>query len=102
MTLSHMPSTGPEANVQYVSGQGNKQMSKHAHCLTSETVVEELSANSRDGLTMSEANSRQEDYGRNELDDGPGVQPLKILLRQIANAMMLVKPTASCIPGERW
>ena len=25
------------------------------------------------------------------LDDGPGVQPFKILLRQVANAMMLVR-----------
>ena len=90
-----------KASVQHVSGQGNKQMSMPAHCLTGETVVQELSANSRDGLTAAEAKSRLEEYGRNELDDGPGVQPFKILLRQVANAMMLVKPTIARILVER-
>ena len=32
-------------------------------------------------------------HGRNELDDGPGIQPVKILIYQIANAMILV-----CLP----
>lgn len=79
--------------VQHVSGQSNKPISKPAHCLDRDSVVQELSANKEDGLTVSEAKQRLEDYGRNELDDGPGVQPLKILLRQVANAMMLVELT---------
>lgn len=88
-----MLSSESKVSVQHVSGQGNKQLSRPAHCLPSETVVEELAANSEDGLSMSEAERRLEEYGRNELDDGPGVQPFKILLRQVANAMMLVMPT---------
>ncbi|KAJ9616176.1 potassium/sodium efflux P-type ATPase, fungal-type [Exophiala oligosperma] len=65
-------------------------LSKPAHALERHAIVEELNANSEDGLAVAEAKSRLEFYGRNELDDGPGVQPFKILLRQVANAMMLV------------
>lgn len=68
-----------------------KNLSKPAHALTREIIVDELQANEEDGLTLAEARSRLETYGRNELDDGPGVQPVKILLRQLANAMMLVR-----------
>lgn len=66
-------------------------LSKPAHSLKRDAIVEELKANSEDGLAVAEAKSRLETYGRNELDDGPGVQPFKILLRQVANAMMLVR-----------
>ena len=84
-----MPSAGLKAYIQHVPGQSNKSMSKPAHCLTSETVIRELSANSQDGLTTFEGKSRLEECGLNELDDGPGDQLFKILLRLVANAMML-------------
>ncbi|KIX08336.1 potassium/sodium efflux P-type ATPase, fungal-type [Rhinocladiella mackenziei CBS 650.93] len=74
----------------HVSGQSNKPLSKPAHALERDVIVEELRTASVDGLSPAEAQSRLGEYGRNELDDGPGVQPLKILLRQVANAMMLV------------
>ncbi|KAL8754933.1 MAG: hypothetical protein Q9199_003995 [Rusavskia elegans] len=74
----------------HVSGQANKPLSQPPHALPHPTVTQELRANADDGLSQQEANSRLEEYGRNELDDGPGVQPVKILVRQVANAMMLV------------
>lgn len=77
----------------HVSGQANKPMSRPAHALTYDDVVKETSANANDGLTSAEAATRLEQYGRNELDDGPGVQPAKILIRQVANAMTLVMLT---------
>lgn len=77
-------------NVENVPGQANKPMSRPAHCLRPDEVSQELSANLRDGLSGNEAESRLKEYGRNELDEGQGVQPLKILIRQVANAMMLV------------
>lgn len=77
-------------NETHVSGQANKPISSPAHALSYQAVADELGANTQDGLTDQEAKSRLEEYGRNELDDGPGVQPVKILVRQIANAMMLV------------
>lgn len=78
----------------HVAGQANKPLSKLPHALTHEAVVAEVEANVHDGLTSTEAGSRLQEYGPNELDDGPGVQPAKILVRQIANAMILVKRTA--------
>ncbi len=77
-------------NENHVSGQANKPISKCPHALPHGDVAKELGANTSDGLADGEAKSRLEEYGRNELDDGPGVQPVKILIRQIANAMMLV------------
>ena len=75
----------------HVSGQANKPLSLPPHALSSEAVSREIGADSEDGLTAVEAKSRLEEYGRNELGDGAGVNPVRILVRQIANAMMLVK-----------
>lgn len=61
-----------------------------AHALEREQVAQQLNADTRDGLGSDEAKRRLQQYGRNELEGGPGVQPFKILLRQVANAMMLV------------
>ena len=82
----------------YISGQANKPLSLPPHALTSEAVCCEIGANPQDGLATTEAKSRLEEYGRNELDDGPGVQPVKILIRQVANAMMLVKRPIYLLP----
>jgi Na+-exporting ATPase len=84
-----MPKAESE-NVEHVPGQSNKPMSLPAHALTIEAVRDELEADLEDGLTEAECQRRLEEYGRNELDDGPGVQPVKILIHQIANAMILV------------
>jgi P-type Na+/K+ transporter len=74
----------------HVSGQSNKPMSKPAHSLSFDQVVEELKGSSDNGLTTTDAEERLGQYGNNELDNGPGVNPGKILLKQVANAMMLV------------
>lgn len=85
--------------VEHVSGQSNKPLSKPAHALDYETVAQELEANLQDGLTDAEAKARLELYGKNELDDGPGVQPVKILIHQVANAMILVRLRISAYIG---
>ncbi|KAF2878060.1 sodium P-type ATPase-like protein [Massariosphaeria phaeospora] len=74
----------------HISGQANKPFSKPAHALTFKQVIEETKCDSEDGLTTSEAQTRLQEYGNNELGDEGGVQPGKILLRQVANAMTLV------------
>ena len=74
----------------HVSGQSNKTLTKPAHALERDDIVQQLSADIQNGLSESQAQQTLQELGRNELDDGPGVQPFKILLRQIANAMMLV------------
>lgn len=78
----------PVAN--HVSGQANKPLSKPPHSLTVEEVVQELKANPEDGLTDSDAKGRLEEYGKNQFGAEKGVQPIKILIAQVANAMTLV------------
>lgn len=75
---------------KHVSGQSNNPISKPAHALTWTQVSEELNADPDDGLSADEAKKRLDQFGRNELGDGGGVNPTKIMVRQIANAMTLV------------
>jgi P-type Na+/K+ transporter len=86
---------GKDKDVQakldkHQSGQSNEPISGPAHALDFKTVCQELNSNSDNGLGADEAKKRLEQYGKNELDNGPGVNPVRILVRQIANAMMLV------------
>lgn len=74
----------------HVSGQSNRPMSKPAHSLSFEEVIRELGVSGMDGLSSTEADQRLQEFGNNELDNGPGVNPTKILIKQVANAMMLV------------
>jgi len=85
----------------HVSGQANEPLSALPHQLTADQLATETGANLLDGLTEVEAKSRQEKHGPNELDDGPGVNPAKILLRQVANAMTLVKRTTRPFSDHR-
>lgn len=79
-----------EQEKPHISGQANSPMSAPAHALTFEQVAQELNGNINDGLTESEAKQRLETYGRNEFGEQEGVQPLKIFIGQIANALTLV------------
>ncbi|KAK5730224.1 P-type ATPase [Elasticomyces elasticus] len=79
-----------ESKAAVLLGSGNKPFSKPAHALTFAAVLEELQTNDDTGITAADAKERLSTYGGNELGDGAGVQPAKILLRQIANAMTLV------------
>ena len=88
-----------DQDENHVSGQANKPLSLPPHALSHHAVSTELGANTEIGLTDANVKSRLEEYGRNELDDGPGVQPIKILVRQVANAMMLV--SQSKLPQSR-
>lgn len=77
----------------HVSGQANNPISRPAHCLTHDEVVLQMKGNAENGLTAAEAKARFEEYGPNEIGDEGGVQPFKILVRQVANAMTLVMRT---------
>ncbi|KAL1296594.1 hypothetical protein AAFC00_000088 [Neodothiora populina] len=79
------------SNLQdHVSGQSNEPLSKPAHALPYSAVVEETKANAEDGITDDDAKARLERFGRNELGESAGPQPLKILIGQVSNAMTLV------------
>lgn len=80
----------PVEDTPHVSGQSNTPMTAPAHALTFEQVAQELGANLDDGLTEEEAKRRLEHNGRNEFGEQEGVQPLKIFIAQIANALTLV------------
>lgn len=72
-------------------------LSQPAHSLSFDDVIGELQTNSDDGLTTAEVKQRLEKYGENILEGDEGVSLAKIVIRQIANAMMLVsqKPERS-------
>ncbi|EHK24022.1 cation transporting ATPase [Trichoderma virens Gv29-8] len=76
--------------VAHLSGQSNEPMSRPAHALSFEQVVDELNANIFNGLSEAEAGMRLEKYGKNDLGEAEGAQPIKIIIAQIANAMTLV------------
>ncbi|KAK2026311.1 potassium/sodium efflux P-type ATPase [Colletotrichum zoysiae] len=74
----------------HVSGQSNKPLSQPAHALTYQQLAEELRANTQHGLSAVDAKARLDEYGRNELGEAEGVQPFKIIIAQVANAMTMV------------
>lgn len=67
-------------------------LSLPAHSLAFEDALRELETHPDEGISPAVAQSRLEEYGPNMLEEGEGVSVIKILIRQIANAMMLVKP----------
>ncbi|KAK3503238.1 calcium-transporting ATPase 3 [Neurospora crassa] len=87
-----MTKTEPDkaAAGDHVSGQSNKPLSRPAHALTHQDLAHEIGADPLSGLTPDEAKRRLEEYGKNELGEAEGVQPIKIIIAQIANAMTLV------------
>ncbi|KAK4244438.1 hypothetical protein C7999DRAFT_35217 [Corynascus novoguineensis] len=74
----------------HVSGQSNWPLSRPAHALTYDQVAAELDADILSGLSANEVKVRLEQYGKNDLGEEEGVQPLKIVIAQIANAMTMV------------
>lgn len=76
--------------VEHVSGQANKPLPRPPHALPARTVIELLEVNDQTGLTSTVAEQRLAEYGPNELLKEKNAQPLKIFIRQIANAMTLV------------
>ncbi|KAL6232057.1 hypothetical protein BDW75DRAFT_218556 [Aspergillus navahoensis] len=69
---------------------GHAALSQPAYCLPFDVVLKELGTKVDEGLTKDEAAHRLQQYGPNQLDEGEGVSVVKILVRQVANAMMLV------------
>ena len=86
-----MNQNDPNQTVDHVSGQSNKPMSAPAHALTYQQVAEELAADINIGLRSDDAEKRVEEYGRNEFGEQEGVQPVKIFIGQIANALTMVR-----------
>ncbi|KAK7409628.1 hypothetical protein QQX98_008224 [Neonectria punicea] len=83
--VSHSPVLG-----EHISGQSNKPLSSPPHTLTSQQTVDELRSNAAKGLDPEDVPRRLAEFGPNELDQKKGVQPVKICLEQVFNAMTLV------------
>jgi len=79
------------------SGQSNDPLTKPAHALTFQQVIEETKCNPDDGLTTAEAKQRLDKYGNNDLGEDGGVSAPKILLRQVANAMTMILIAAMAV-----
>ncbi|KAJ3496784.1 hypothetical protein NLG97_g2407 [Lecanicillium saksenae] len=90
--MSSNSSTAPGAppTAVHLSGQSNTPMSRPAHSMSSEEALKELRAEPSSGLSSDEAAQRLGSAGRNELEQKKGVQPIKIFIEQIFNAMTLV------------
>lgn len=73
-----------------MSGQSNKPLSRPAHALTHHQLAAELTTDILRGLLPAEAKRRLEEHGANDLGTAKGVQPLKIVIAQIVNAMTMV------------
>jgi len=65
--------------------------------LTREEVIEELQTDPAVGLSEEEARRRLEKYGPNELKEGEGINPWKILLSQFTETMVVVLIIAAVI-----
>lgn len=76
----------------HISGQSNEPLSLPAHALTYQQVEEELNTNTLNGLSPEEAASRLTEFGKNDMGDAEGIQPLRIIVAQVANAMTMVTP----------
>ena len=79
------------ANASGVTGYGNKPLSRPAHALAWEAVAHEVDTNTQGGLTASEAQARLDQYGRNDIGNASSTSAVRVLLKQVANAMTFVR-----------
>lgn len=86
---------GEAQSMNHGQRQAQCTLSQPAHSLPYEVVIKEIGSDAENGLNSSEAQRRSEQYGRNDLGNTESVQPAKMLLRQIANAMTLVGPNST-------
>ena len=79
------------------AGGGHRwqQLSRDAYLLTADEVLRELQTDPDSGLSEATAKSRLAESGLNELEVGGGVNPMRILMGQIFNAMVLVSSATS-------
>lgn len=61
--------------------------SKPPYQLSWQQVADELGTNIEKGLTQQQVDENFAKYGENKLDGDGAISPLKILVKQVANAM---------------
>jgi hypothetical protein len=85
----------------YVSSQANERLSALPHALSVAQFTSEICTHPELGLAATEAVIRLEKFGPYEIGQGEGVSTVKILVRQIANAMILDMLTTSTLETHR-
>ncbi|KAI0312395.1 calcium-transporting ATPase 3 [Amylostereum chailletii] len=78
-------------------GNGRTTLADTAHWLEVDAVTHQLGSARPDGLSEDEARDRLEQHGENALLGEGGVSPVKVLVRQMANALTLVLVAAMAI-----
>ncbi|KAI8096277.1 potassium/sodium efflux P-type ATPase [Halteromyces radiatus] len=60
------------------------------HTMTLDTVAQLMKSDLEDGLSDDEIISRQKEYGYNEMEGEGGVNPIKLLIKQFINILVLI------------
>jgi Na+-exporting ATPase len=68
-----------------------QRMERHPFLLSAEEVAQQLETNLENGLKNLKVQELQNKYSPNELQGGGGIAWYKILMKQISNAMILVR-----------
>lgn len=74
---------------------------KHPFLLSVREVEQALGTDVDKGLTSSQVAEFQQKYPPNELDVGAGIAWYTIFIRQLCNAMILVRHNCSQVPRPR-
>ncbi len=69
----------------------SSSFSRHPFLLSADEVASQLGTNLEKGLTELEADSRSRQFPRNELDIGGAIPWYTIFIRQLFNAMIIVR-----------
>ncbi|KAK0646882.1 sodium transport ATPase 5 [Cercophora newfieldiana] len=79
-----------QQNAPPPDDDGDKRLSRPAHALTIDQIIEEIKTCPINGLLEDEARERLERFGRNEFQSSKGVSAAEVLVRQLVNPMTLV------------
>lgn len=91
---------GKREHHEMASSKPRPQLTtRHPFILSSEDVAAQLETNIETGLTAKKVSELQTKLPKNILDGGGGVAWHTILIKQISNAMILVRP-AITIDGQ--
>ncbi|KAK2747958.1 Na+ ATPase [Myotisia sp. PD_48] len=83
--------------TRYGSVSAGIVVSRPAHSMHFNEVVDELHSNPEHGLSVQEAQNRLTSCGRNDLGNVQSARPGTILIRQIANAMTMILVMAMAV-----
>jgi Na+-exporting ATPase len=71
--------------------QAVQRTDRHPFLLSIEDTAKQLGTNIETGLSARKVQDLQRECPRNELEDGGGISWYKILIKQLTNAMILVR-----------